>query len=197
VHGALLSSDPGVFDMGAVHVDVTHRGRDPGMAEDLLDRDQVHPGQVELAGAVVPQHVRGELARPARQVSPGGLGQTGPQCLVAHPGSSAIDIVAFGGKQRRTGASVVVVELSPDVLDEPAQRPAGVVDRSPPTSASAAPRCTGNCASTAKAPRPNPSDRKADQRARPHHRRSAIFVVFSAITTGTPIRRVHSYVRQR
>jgi hypothetical protein len=57
--------------------------------------------------------------------------------------------VAFGGKQRRTGASVVVVELAPHVLDEPAQRPANVVDRSPPTSASAAPRCTGNCASTA------------------------------------------------
>ena len=30
--------------------------------------------------------------------------------------------------------------------------------RSPPSSASAAPRCTGNCASTAKVPQPNPSD---------------------------------------
>jgi DNA invertase Pin-like site-specific DNA recombinase len=58
--------------------------------------------------------------------------------------------------------------------------------KSPPNSASAAPRSTGNFASTAPAPLPNLSGRTADQRARPHPRRSGISVVFSAITTGTP-----------
>ena len=62
----------------------------------------------------------------------------------------------------------------------------GTPDRSPPTSASAAPRCTGSCASIARAPSQNGSCGKADQRSRPHPRRSAIFVVFSASTTGTP-----------
>jgi hypothetical protein len=47
-------------------------------------------------------------------------------------------------------------------------------------------RCTGSCASIARAPVQNGSCGKADQRSRPHPRRSAIFVVFSAITTGTP-----------
>src|ERR1019366_8761752 len=58
--------------------------------------------------------------------------------------------------------------------------------RSPPTSASAAPRCTGSYASIASAPSQNGSDGNTDRRSRPHSRRSAIFVVFSAITTGTP-----------
>ncbi len=47
-----------------------------------------------------------------------------------------------------------------------------IPNRSPPTSASAAPGCTGHYASTAKAPLSNPSARKADYPNRPHHHRS-------------------------
>ena len=56
----LLTGDPGVLDMGAVDVHVMHGRGDPGMPKVLLDRDQVHPAQVELAGAEVAQDVRGE-----------------------------------------------------------------------------------------------------------------------------------------
>ena len=50
--------------MGAVDVDVPGRGAGPGVTEQFLDGEQAHPPEVELGGAEVPQHMRGELARP-------------------------------------------------------------------------------------------------------------------------------------
>ena len=69
--------------MGGVDVNVIHGRGDPGMAQGLLDRDQVHPAQVELGGAVMSQHMRGDPLRPVRQVRGRRGGQRGPQRLVA------------------------------------------------------------------------------------------------------------------
>jgi hypothetical protein len=77
--GALLAGDPGVLDMGVVDVDVIHGGDDPGVAEDLLDRGQVYPVRIQLAGAVVPQEVRGDASPPVRQVRRGSPGERGPR----------------------------------------------------------------------------------------------------------------------
>jgi hypothetical protein len=44
------------------------------MPECLLDRDQVHATEIELARAEVAQHMRGQPARPLRQMPAGGLG---------------------------------------------------------------------------------------------------------------------------
>src|ERR1019366_1398051 len=49
------AGDPGVLDVGGVDVNVIHGRGEPGVAEGLLDRDQVHPAQVELRGAEMPQ----------------------------------------------------------------------------------------------------------------------------------------------
>ena len=61
----MLPGDPGVLDVGGVDVDVPGGGARPGMTEELLDGEQAHARLVELAGAEVPQHMRGELLGPA------------------------------------------------------------------------------------------------------------------------------------
>jgi hypothetical protein len=99
------------------------------MSERLLDGDQVHARQVELAGAEVPQHVRGERVGPGGQVRGGGLGQAGAQRVGTDPAAGAVGVAAFGGEQRSSGPGVVGVEVAPDVLDEPPQGPARIVDQ--------------------------------------------------------------------
>jgi hypothetical protein len=49
--------------------------------------------------------------------------------IVTDPARGAVGASAFGGEQRGAGAGVVVVELAPDVLDEPAERAVGAVDQ--------------------------------------------------------------------
>jgi hypothetical protein len=95
------------------------------VTERLLDREQIHPGQVQLAGAVVPQDVRGELVRPGRKVRGGRLSQTGTQGVISDPAAGSIAVLTFGRKQRSARAGVISVELAPNVFDEPLQRPAG------------------------------------------------------------------------
>jgi hypothetical protein len=56
------------------------------MAEQLLDSDQVHAVLIELGGAQVPQHVRGQDVGPFRQMGGGGLGQRGPERLLSDAG---------------------------------------------------------------------------------------------------------------
>lgn len=99
------------------------------MSEDFLDRDQVESAEVELGRAVVPQDVRGELVAPARQMCCGRSLDAAAQGIVADPARGAVGASAFGGEQRGAGAGVVVVELAPDVLDEPSKRAVGAVDQ--------------------------------------------------------------------
>jgi hypothetical protein len=99
------------------------------MPQGGLDRDQVHAAQVELAGAEMAKDVRSDHVGPVGQVRPGGLGQRRAECLVADPGCGAIGVLAFGRQQRDTWPGVVVAELAPHVLDEPAQRLTCVVDQ--------------------------------------------------------------------
>ena len=100
-----------------------HRGREPGVAEGLLDRDQVHAVGVQLAGAEMAQHVRRQLRRPFRQVGRGRLCQGSPHSVIAQTAAAAVPVLALGGEQRRAGTGVVGVEVAPHVLDEPPQRP--------------------------------------------------------------------------
>jgi hypothetical protein len=51
------------------------------------------------------------------------------QSVVADPARGAVGVLPLGGKQRGAGAGVVVVELAPDVLDEPPKGPVGAVDQ--------------------------------------------------------------------
>jgi hypothetical protein len=93
------------------------------MAEGFLDGEQVHPAQIQLRGAEVPQDVRGQCLVPFRQVRRGGPGQPGPQRLGAGPG------VPLAGQQRGPVTGEVVAEQPPHVLDEPPQRPVRPVDQ--------------------------------------------------------------------
>jgi hypothetical protein len=81
--------------MGAVDMDVIHGGDDPGMAEDLLDRGQVHPVGIQLAGAEMPQQVRGHPALPVRQVNRSRGGERGPQRLIPDPGAGPVGVLAL------------------------------------------------------------------------------------------------------
>jgi hypothetical protein len=45
---AALPVEPRLLDAGAVHVNVLHRRGDPGVAEQLLDRDQIDAVHVHL-----------------------------------------------------------------------------------------------------------------------------------------------------
>src|SRR5216684_6955539 len=99
------------------------------MPEGRLDRDQVHAAQVELGRAEMAQDVGRDHIGPVRQVRLRGAGQGGTQRLVPDPGSRAVGVLAFRRQQRDAGAGVIVAELCPHVLDEPAQRRPGVVDQ--------------------------------------------------------------------
>ena len=81
---ALLAAGPRLLDMFRVHMDIPGRRSGPGMSEQLLDREQVHPRQIELAGAKVPQDMRCQLPRPARQVLRGGDGQSPSEYLCGY-----------------------------------------------------------------------------------------------------------------
>ena len=71
------------------------------------------------------------LARPGREVPPGGLGQRPAEHIGGRPGAGAIPALALGGEQRgaRPYWGVIGVELAPDVLDEPAQVTVRAVDQ--------------------------------------------------------------------
>src|SRR5262249_61020647 len=99
--------------MSSMDVDVTHRGRDPGMAEDLLDRDQVQAAVIELGGAEVPQHMRSERISPAWKVLGRGIREPDPQGVVADPGPAAVGVTAFGREPRRAWPVMVIVEVTP------------------------------------------------------------------------------------
>jgi hypothetical protein len=55
------------------------------MTKQFLDGEQAHPREVELGGAEVPQHMRGELAGPGRQVAFGRLGQRPAEHIRGRP----------------------------------------------------------------------------------------------------------------
>jgi hypothetical protein len=59
-------------------------------------------------------------------------GQRRPQRFVPDPPGGAVGVLTFRGQQRDTGSGVVVTELRPHILDEPAQRRPGVVDQRHP-----------------------------------------------------------------
>jgi len=86
-------------------MDIPGRRSGPGMSEQLLDREQVHPRQIELAGAKVPQDMRCQLPRPARQVLRGGDGQSPSEYLCGYSTAGAVEILAFGGN---SGAPILV-----------------------------------------------------------------------------------------
>ncbi len=77
----------------------------------------------------MPQHMRGELARPGRLVAFGGLGQRPAEHISGRPRTRAIQAFALGGEQRGSGPGVVGAELAPHVFDEPAQVPVRAVDQ--------------------------------------------------------------------
>src|SRR5207248_4956198 len=52
-----------------------------------------------------------------------------PQGIVADPGAAAIGVATLGREQRCARPGMVVVEVAPDVLDEPTQRPSRPVDQ--------------------------------------------------------------------
>ena len=77
----------------------------------------------------MPQHVRGEPAVPAWQVPARRLGQRRAQRIRPQPAGTCIGLNALGREQGSARPGVVVAELAPHVLDEPAQRPARSVDQ--------------------------------------------------------------------
>ena len=102
----------------------------PRRGRGLLDRDQVHAAEVELAGAEVPQHMRGEPVR-ASPVDAWRRPRQAPPAAHRHP-TRARRRPAFlrsDGNSGAPGRRVVVVEMAPHVSDEPAQRPPSTVDQ--------------------------------------------------------------------
>jgi hypothetical protein len=99
------------------------------MPQGGLDRDQVHAAQIELAGTEMAKDMGSDHIGPVRQVRSGGLGQRRPQGLVTDPGGGPVGVLALGRQQRNPRPGVVVAELAPHVLDEPAQRLTCVVDQ--------------------------------------------------------------------
>ena len=77
----------------------------------------------------MPQHMRGDPARPVRQVNRCRRGQRRAQRLVAHPGGAAVGVAALGTEQRGAGPGVIIIEAAPHVLDEPPQGRPGAVDQ--------------------------------------------------------------------
>ena len=83
-------------------MDIAHRGRDPAMPQQLLDREEVHAAQIELGGAVVAQHMWGEVVGPPRQVSGGRLFMYDRR-LVGRPDPAAdpgedLETFGYGGR---------------------------------------------------------------------------------------------------
>jgi hypothetical protein len=62
-------------------------------------------------------------------VPAGDLGQRPAEHVVGRPGRRPVPVLALGREQRCAGSLVVVAELAPHVLDEPAQVPVGTVDQ--------------------------------------------------------------------
>ena len=150
--------------MGGVDVNVIHGRGDPGMTQGLLDRDQVHPAQVKLGGAEMPQHVRGDPLRPVRQVRRRRGGQGGPQRLVADPRRAPVGVAALGAEQRGTGPGVIIIEAGPDVLDEPAQgRPGAVDQRHHPLPRPGPAGALAHAGRAASRTGPGPTSRRPDQ----------------------------------
>lgn len=98
------------------------------MAEDLLDGDQIKPGSVQLRGGIVAQHIGSQGVGPGRQMFRGGLGKPHAQGVVADPFAAAVGVTPLRWEQRRSRASVFVVEVAPHVGHEPRQRGPRVVD---------------------------------------------------------------------
>jgi hypothetical protein len=62
-------------------------------------------------------------------VPAGGVGQRPAEHVVGRPGGRAVPVLALGREQRDAVPLVVVAELAPHILDEPAQVAVGAVDQ--------------------------------------------------------------------
>src|SRR5438046_1621995 len=77
----------------------------------------------------MPQDVRSELAGPGRQVFNGGSSQRSAENISSRSSARAVLALALGREQRCARPGVIVVELAPDILDEPAKVLVRAVDQ--------------------------------------------------------------------
>ena len=76
-----------------------------------------------------PQDMRRQLLFPPRQMQLGRVFEPTTQGIVTDPARGAVGVLELGGEQRGAGTGVIVIELAPDILDEPPQRAVGAIDQ--------------------------------------------------------------------
>ena len=121
---------PGPFDVIARDVDVARRRRQPLVAQQLLERFQIHPTAIQRGRAVVTQHVRRQPTRPRRQPQ-GRLGREAPTQRIVGDASAVLGVerVSFTGQQGSIGIGPVLAELVTHVGQPPIDQLVRAVDR--------------------------------------------------------------------